>query len=174
LYDVDTTYVSARWWRHIPAGGDVFYEPPDPADNRWQRGHVVDAWYFADEQLTVWAEWYRAAAELGVPPMAMLPRDLWEWEISLTRIANLSDEQRLARVNLPVPKPGRAQWPAFQDAGEALHHEGYQGLIAPSAARPGFRVLCVFRRSREVPGTDPIPPPRLIEDPPLVPPGMTT
>jgi len=31
-------HVSARWWRHIPAGGDVYYEPPDPADNRWQRG----------------------------------------------------------------------------------------------------------------------------------------
>jgi hypothetical protein len=111
LYDVDATCVSGRWWRHIPAGGDVFYEPPDPADNRWQRGHVVDAWYFADEEPTVWAEWYRAVAELGVPP---------------------------------------------------------------AAARPGSRVLCVFRSSREVPGTDPIPPPRSIADPPLVPPGMTT
>jgi hypothetical protein len=108
LYDVDTTYLSGRWWRHIPAGGDVFYEPADPADNRWQRGHVVDAWYFADEEPTVWAEWYRAASELGVPPVAMLPRDLWQWEISLTRIADLSDPQRLARLNLPVPKPGRA------------------------------------------------------------------
>ncbi|WP_432419766.1 RES domain-containing protein [Baekduia alba] len=69
---------------------------------------------------------------------------------------------------------GRAQWPAFQVVGEALHHEGYQGLITPSAARPGSRVLCVFRSSREVPGTDPIPPPRSIDEPPLVPPGMTT
>jgi hypothetical protein len=24
------------WWRHVPAGADVDYEPPDPADNRWQ------------------------------------------------------------------------------------------------------------------------------------------
>jgi hypothetical protein len=174
LHDVDATYVSARWWRHIPAGGDVLYEPVDPADNRWQRGHVVDAWYFADEEATVWAEWYRAAAELGVPPVATLPRDLWQWEISLTHVADLSDPQRLARVSLPVPKPGRAQWPTFQSVGEALYHEGYQGLIAPSAARPSRLVLCVFRNSREVSGTNPVPPPRLVEEPPLVPSGMTT
>lgn len=172
--DVDTIHVSGTWWRHVPAGGDVFYESRDPPDNRWQRGHVVDAWYFADEPDTVWAEWYRAVADLGVPPMQQLPRDLWSWEISLTTVADLADEAKLARVGLPAPVPSRAQWPDFQGVGEVLHADGFQALVAPSAARPAHRVLCVFRTAREMPGASPIPPPETIDEPPVVPTGMTT
>ena len=172
--DVETIHVSGTWWRHIPAGGDVFHEAQDPADNRWQRGHVVDAWYFAEVPETVWAEWYRAIADLGVPPMQQLPRDLWRWEISLTTVADLSDDGKLARVGLPRLTPGRAQWPAFQAVGEALHADGFQAVMTTSAARPGYRVLCVFRTAREMPGVAPVPPPETIDDPPIVPQGMTT
>jgi hypothetical protein len=63
------------WLRHIPAGGDVFYEPAIPPDNRWQRGGVVEGLYFANREETVWAEWYRALAEAGLPPHQGLPRD---------------------------------------------------------------------------------------------------
>lgn len=161
------------WWRHIPAGGDVFYEPDDPADNRWQRGSTVDALYLGDEAATVWAEWYRFLAEAGIPPMAALPRDLWRWNIEL-EVADLSDPARLARVGLPVPKPGQLQWPMFQDVGERLYHDGWAGILAPSAARPRFLVLCVFRDSRETDGTRPMPPPTLHKYPPQVPQGMTT
>ncbi len=174
MLDVDPLSVSGSWWRHIPAGGDPLHEPEDPADNRWQRGSVIDAWYFGDEPATVWAEWYRATAALGLPPVALLPRDLWRWELKVPRVADLSDEQRLARARLPVPKPSRKQWPAFQAAGEALHAEGYDGILAPSAARPASTVICLFRSSREVPGATPVPPPERIDDPPNVPLGMTT
>lgn len=116
--DIDSTTVSGTWLRHIPAGGDVFYEPPDPADNRWQRGSVVEGLYFADGEATVWAEWYRALAEVGLPPQQGLPRDLWQWEISLADVADLSDDDRLTRVGLPALLPTRLQWPTFQpDAG---------------------------------------------------------
>ncbi|UTI63237.1 RES domain-containing protein [Paraconexibacter antarcticus] len=174
MLDVDATYVSGTWWRHVPAGGDVFYEAEVPADNRWQRGEVVDAWYHADEPATVWAEWYRALAGLGMAPGVMLPRDLWAWELSVTRVADLSDAQRLARVGLRVPRPGRTRWSAFQRVGETLFAEGYQALIAPSAARPERLVVCAFRPEREIPGARPIPPPQTIDEPPTVPTGMTT
>jgi hypothetical protein len=55
--DVDAIAVSGTWYRHIPAGGQIHYAAPDPADNRWQRGAEVDALYFADSEETVWAEW---------------------------------------------------------------------------------------------------------------------
>lgn len=176
MLDVDQTHIRGVWWRHIPAGGDVFYEPEDPADNRWQHGAVVDAWYFADEPATVWAEWYRATAALGVPPTALLPRDLWRWELKLTRVADLSDPQRLARVGLSIPKPSLREWPAFQVVGEQAHAEGYNGILAPSAARPASAVVCAFRTAREMPGTKPLPlpPPQRIDATPTVPRGMTT
>jgi RES domain-containing protein len=147
--------------------------PDDPADNRWQRGSIIPALYFADTESTVWAEWYRFLAEAGVPPMSGLPRDLWRWQIAI-EVADLSDESRLARVGLPVPRPGRFQWPAFQGVGHDLWRDGWSGVLAPSAARPEHLVLCLFREEREVPGAQPVPPPTLHEFPPPVPQGMTT
>lgn len=173
--DVDPTALSGIWWRQIPAGDDVYYEPPDPADNRWQRGEVVEALYFADSEETVWAEWYRYLAEAGLPPEQGLPRDLWRWEISLPDVADLTDEKRLARVGLPSLQPTRLQWPMFQAVGEQLHQEGWPALVSASAARPTEgKTLCVFRKAREVPGTRPVPPPTAVDDPPVVPTGMRT
>jgi RES domain len=172
--DVDETFVAGVWLRHIPAGGDVYFEPPDPADNRWQRGSVVEALYFADSEETAWAEWYRFLAEAGLPPKQGLPRDLWSWEISLPQVANLTEEPRLARVGLPGLEPTRLQWPTFQPVGEQLHDEGWPALLCASAARPAGQVLCVFRTAREVPGTKPIPPPMTVDEPPVVPTGLRT
>ena len=172
--DVDSTSLSGDWWRQIPAGADVYYQPPQPPDNRWQRGSVIEAWYLADSEETVWAEWYRYLAEAGLPPHRALPRDLWRWKVSLPEVADLSDDDRLARVDLPRLEPTRQQWPTFQPIGERLHRDGWPALVSVSAARPSGRVLCVFRTAREVPGTEPIPPPRTIDGPPVVPTGMRT
>lgn len=116
--DVDATPIAGIWFRHVPAGSDVFHEPPHPADNRWQRGSVVEALYFADSEQTVWAEWYRYLAEAALPPQQGLPRDLWRWEISLPDVADLGDDSRLARVGLPGLQPTRLHWPKFQPIGE--------------------------------------------------------
>lgn len=172
--DVDSTSLSGTWFRHIPAGGDVYDQPPEPADNRWQRGAVVEALYFADSEETAWAEWYRYLAEAALPPQQGLPRDLWRWEVSLPNVADLTDDDRLARLALPPLQPTRLQWPTFQRVGEQLHVDGWPALLSASAARPEGRALCVFRTAREVPGTRPEPPPTTVNDPPVVPPGMRT
>ncbi|HEY5942678.1 MAG TPA: RES family NAD+ phosphorylase [Solirubrobacterales bacterium] len=166
--------VSGVWSRHIPGGGDVHYWADPPADNRWQRGSVDDALYFASDEDTAWAEWYRAAAELGLPPSQLMPRDMWDWEISLPDVADMSTAKRLAKVGLALPEPTHSEWPEFQEVGEELHAEGWPALVAPSAARPQGLVLCVFRGSAIVPGTRPVPPPTTHDEPPYVPKGMST
>ena len=172
--DVDPTSLSGIWFRHIPAGADVYHRPPDPADNRWQRGAVVEALYFADRAETAWAEWYRYLAEAALPPHQALPRELWRWNISLPSVADLSSEDRLARVGLPPLQPTRHQWPVFQPVGEQLHADGWPALLSASAARPEGRTLCVFRTSRKVPGAEPQPPPTIMPEPPVVPTGLRT
>ncbi len=59
-------------------------------------------------------------------------------------MADLGDGDRLARVGLALPAPGRKTWRPYQTVGEQLWREGWAGLVAPSAARPEGRVLCVF------------------------------
>ncbi|HZQ26316.1 MAG TPA: RES family NAD+ phosphorylase, partial [Acidimicrobiales bacterium] len=142
-------------------------------DGRWQRGAVVEVFYLADSEETAWAEWYRALVELGLPPHRSLPRDLWAFRVSAT-VADLSSAPRLAAVGLSPPRPGRSQWPAYQRVGEQLAADGWRGLLAPSAARPEGRVLCLFRNDDPLRGATPLPPPEHVVDAPAPPRGMTT
>jgi RES domain-containing protein len=162
------------WWRHAPLAADPWHLPAIPASNRWQRGERVAALYLADSPATVWAEWYRHLAERALEPLAALPRKLWRWEVDLPRIADLRDGDALTALGLSAPRPGHDDWPPFQRAGEALHAAGWAALVAPSAARPAGRVLCVFRAVPRPHGVRPCPPPERVDVPPAPPRGMTT
>lgn len=155
-------------------GADPRARPHPPPDNRWQRGDVVDALYLADAEPTLWAEWYRHLAEAGIPPLYQLPRDVWSFEIGRLTIADLTTDERLVRVGLDRPRPGRHGWPSFQAIGETLHREGWGGLLSPSAARPDGLVLCLFiPPGMPLPAT-PKPPPEVVREPPVPPTGMRT
>lgn len=157
----------------MPAGGDPLWQPPHPANGRWQRGDIVAGVYLADEPDTAWAEWYRALAALALPPDDGLPRDLWACRVDLT-VADLSTTSRLAAVGLDAPRPRRSEWPNYQRVGERLYAAGWSGLLAPSAARPAGRALCVFRPTERIGGVTLLPPPRHVERAPAPPRGMTT
>jgi hypothetical protein len=148
---------------------------PAPApNNRWQRGTVVDALYLADGEQTLWAEWYRSLAEAGLPPLQQLPRDVWRYRPRGLEVADLGDEHGLGRVGLTPPVPGRKTWRPYQAIGEQLWREGWPGLVAPSAARPTGRVLCVYV---DDPGSLPVRPfgrSRVVREPPAPPKGMRT
>jgi len=64
---------AGEWFRHVPHGADPRSRPRPPSDSRWQRGYVIDALYLADDEQTVWAEWYRHPAEPRVPPIQPPP-----------------------------------------------------------------------------------------------------
>jgi RES domain-containing protein len=163
------------FFRHVPAGGAPLYRPERPADGRWQRGQVVEGFYLASDEQTAWAEWYRALAELAVPPMRQMPRDLWRFEVELEGVADLSDARKLAAVGLPLPEPSRKQWPRFQALGEALAAGGWTGILYPSAARSGSKVaLCVFRGAGGLTGIEPLGSPVRYEEPPALPSGLRT
>lgn len=54
--DVDEDTIHGIFVRHIPGNADPLYQPPDPADGRWQHGATAGAWCFSDEPATAWAE----------------------------------------------------------------------------------------------------------------------
>jgi RES domain-containing protein len=161
------------WWRQVAAGLDPLELREPPADGRWQRGEVVAALYLADTEGTVWAEWYRALAERAVPPRVWLPCDLWRFRVELADVADLSDERRVAGLGLGMPVPGRGSWPPYQELGERLAREGFGGIVAPSAARPEGRVLCVFRAAEPPEGVRRAGRTR-IDEPPIPPRGIRT
>jgi hypothetical protein len=176
--DVDAVAIrQRRWWRHTVHGADPRARRLPPPDGRWQRGAIVEALYLASDEATVWAEWYRHLAEAGIPPNQQMPRDLWSWAVDPgLEVADLTSLDRLKRVDLSIPRPGRTTWPLYQELGETLWREGWPGLLAPSAARPqDGLVLCLFLGGADrVPVARPLPRPRVVRQPPAPPPGMTT
>jgi hypothetical protein len=165
--DVDRIDVDCVWCRHLPHGGSVWWRSEPPPDGRWQRGSAVAGFYLADSRETAWAEWYRQIDELALRPANQLPRDLWRFEVETDGIADLQSDAQLARVGLAAPLPRRHGWPAFQEVGEQLHAEGWNGVRAPSAARPGSgEILCLFREADKVDGVRPLPPPIIQRIPP--------
>jgi RES domain-containing protein len=142
-------------------------------DGRWQRGEAVRALYLADESATAIAEWYRLLAERGLPPARAIPHDHHIWEIHL-ELVDLSTPERLARLGLDAPRPGRRTWPPYQAVGEQLFRVGYAGILAPSAARPQALIGAIFDRGAWPPdGCRPITAIEITEAPPP-PTGMTT
>jgi RES domain-containing protein len=170
--DVDPTPVRGVWFRHVPAGGERLFRPERPGDGRWQHGEIVEGFYLADSEETAWAEWYRALAEVAIPPMRQLPRDLWSFELELEAVADLSAAERLARVDLPVPVPDRRQWPSFQSVGETLFADGWAGILYPAAARGGALALCLFRTGDRLSGVRPLAPSVRHDEPPPPPRGL--
>ena len=160
--------------RHLPHGAHPRLRPQPPGDNRWQRGGVVDALYLADDESTLWAEWYRHLAERGLPPTRQLPRAVWRHRVPTIEVADLRVATRLARVGLTVPAPGRAGRKPFQRVGETLWKEGWPGLVAPSAARPDGLILCLFIQSPDLLPAQPMGRPRVVREPPVPPTGMRT
>ncbi len=171
---VERVSVAGSWWRQTPHGSDPLWLSSPPASGRWQRGKKVAGVYLADEAPTAWAEWYRVLAEIALPPTHGMPRDLWRWTVAMGDIADLSTPAKLARLELPPPRPGRGTWASFQAAGESLHERGYRGVLYPSAARPGHQALCLFRDGILIRGAEPERPPVTHRDPPAPPTGMRT
>lgn len=134
----------------------------------------MDALYLARDEETLWAEWYRHLAERGLPPLRAVPRDVWRFRVPALRVADLSEADRLAEAGLELPKPGRGTWRAYQRVGESLWRDGWQGLLAPSAARPQGLVLCLFVADPVRLPARPLRPPRTVAEPPAPPQGMRT
>ncbi|HLB44155.1 MAG TPA: RES family NAD+ phosphorylase [Candidatus Limnocylindrales bacterium] len=156
-------------------GADALALTPEPADGRWQRGEAVRALYLADSETTAWAEWYRHSSELGVAPQTRLPRVMWRFEVDLEDVADLTDPAQLAAHGVDHLLPTRRQWPLTQPIGEAYWRAGRRGLLAPSAAHVGGRVLVIFRPTAEAPaGVEQVPRPRRYRELPPLPTGLRT
>ena len=166
--------MAGTWYRHVPAGAAPMPGRPAP-DGRWQRGEQVAGLYLAQDPDTVWAEWYRALAELGEPPDSRLPRDLWALLASqLEQVADLSAPAALRALGLPDMLPDRSQWPGFQDAGARLAQDGFRAVLFRSSARPAGLCLCVFATEEGFAGITPVEPPERVPAAPAPPRGMRT
>jgi RES domain-containing protein len=104
-----------------------------------------------------------------------LPRDLWKFEVDLRDVADLTPDGVLSGYGITTLSPSRGQWSETQPIGEAAWRAGATGVLAPSAAHVGGRVLAVFRtHPGKLTGLKPIRPPRRYAELPPLPRGLRT
>jgi hypothetical protein len=128
--------------------------------------------YLANSPETAWAEFYRAAAELGTPPMRMFPRRLWRLAVKLAEVVDLREPAALDQLGLPPLSPSSTEWPVFQAVGERLALAGVEGLLYRSSAHTDGICLCLFEPAlSNVRATAE---PELVAEPPPVPRGLRT
>lgn len=110
---------------------------------RWNPPGVA-ALYCALDRETVADEWYRAAGRQGLRPEDFLPRTLHRLEVSLTALLDLRGLSARKVVGLGEPQLRGSDLRACQAVGDAAHHLGLEGIIAPSAAGPGVALAVLF------------------------------
>jgi RES domain-containing protein len=167
-------HVQGTWWRITRAATDPLFWSAEPSDGRWQKGSVIRALYLGDSEATCWAEWYRHTSEAGVPPEQRLPAAIWRMEVDVDEVADLTAPGILAGEGIARLDPTRRQWPKTQPIGVSLWREGARGVLAPSAAREGGRVLAIFRPAESIDGVRAVPPPKRYSKLPALPPGLRT
>jgi hypothetical protein len=91
--------------------------------------------------------------------------------LELRLLFNLRNNNGSRSLAQPRPPRRRTRLSASR---RAAVREGWVWLLAPNAARPAGRVLCLFRGKHDVHGATPLSPPRLIPEPPPPPTGPRT
>ena len=72
-----------------------------------------------------------------------MPRHLLEYEVELSALLDLTDEATLEAVGLSEAQVRSDDATPCQEVGEAAHHLGREGILAPSATGVGD-VLALF------------------------------
>jgi RES domain-containing protein len=118
--------------------------PPDrpaPTEGRYHRRGEPWPLYASLEPSTAWAEW-RAATHGAIDPGAERRR-LWEIRVDDLAVLDLRDPDVLDNLGVALADLTGARG-AAQDLAARAHAAGAEGMIVPSAARPGHWNLVVF------------------------------
>jgi RES domain-containing protein len=110
---------------------------------RWNPRNSFAVLYLGIDRATVIDEFRRHAARQGRSPADFLPRAFYVYEVELSELLDLRDRGRRESLDLDDEALRADDLTTCQRIGEAAHHAGREGIIAPSAAGAGT-VVAVF------------------------------
>lgn len=119
---------------------------------RWNPAQSFSTLYLGTERRTATAEFERLLRQQGVSLADVLPRCLFRYEVKLRNVLDLRDSATLALVGLTEDDIAAEPRSKCQQVGEAAHHCGREGIIAPSAT--GFGSVLAVYIDRLMPGSE--------------------
>ncbi len=110
---------------------------------RWNPPNSFATLYLALSVEAAAAELHRLAARAGREVDDFMPRHLLAFDVELNAILDLTDTEAALAVGLDSAQFQADDATRCQEVGEAAHHLGREGILAPSATGTGT-VLAVF------------------------------
>lgn len=137
--------LSTRLWRVVTDGRDPLQ--PGRAGGRWDDG-TFDVLYTSSERDGALAEtWFHAARGQPIPPSKPTKR-IYQLEVELNRVLNLSGEGRLAALGVDMQRYGQlsylqrgGEYPTTQQIGEVAFFYEYEAIVVPNARWPTSNVV---------------------------------
>jgi RES domain-containing protein len=113
---------------------------------RWNPPQSFATLYLGCERDTVIAEFSRVVERSGRAPSDFLPRRFYRYAVQLAGLLDLRVPGNSEALGLTDEAMSSDELRPCQAVGDAAHHLGREGIIAPSAAGPGTVVAVFFDR----------------------------
>lgn len=121
-----------------------FWARPNTAPGRWHYAGQEATQYLALHPDGAWAELARAENLRSDNDLALVRMPIWAARISEHGIVDYRDFARAEEAGLPPDALVDDDYTRCQAEGQRLRELGYRGVLAPSAALPGFLNLTLF------------------------------
>lgn len=152
-FEVETpTRLSAKLWRIVTEGRDPLQ--PGRAGGRWDDGSF-DVLYTSSERDGACAEsWFHLTHGQPIPPSKTNKR-IFQLEVELSRVLDLSGEGQLAALGVDMQLYGRlsyaqrgGEYPTTQQIGEVAFFYEYEAIVVPNARWPTSNVVILTEHLR--------------------------
>ena len=136
--------LSGRFWHQGPTRHPLgSFADPAVTDGRYHRVGGTGVWYASDREQTAWAELFRHFTSTGVDPFEVRRR-VGAAEVHDLEVLDLCDASVRAALGVGYDDLVGDDHVKSQEVAERARAEGYEGLLAPSAAVHGGKTLVVF------------------------------
>lgn len=145
VHDVLPRPVALRCWRQCSPRRSLAPVPGRTPSypGRYHRPGSLNVCYLSDRETAAWAEYFRHTAGLGVAA-AEVRRRVGRLRVELDAVLDLTDPDVRRSVGVSSGQLVGEDHAGCQDLALSAAAAGFHGILAPSAALPGRRMLVVL------------------------------
>jgi len=121
-----------------------FWVRPNSEPGRWHRSGDGPTQYLSTTVEGAWSELIRAEGLRSDIEVSLVRMPMWVAELRIQRLADYRTFDAAQEAGFPPDALVDDDYSRCQEEGRRLRSEGFQGVLAPSAALPGAVNLTIF------------------------------
>jgi RES domain-containing protein len=136
--------LSGTFWHQAgPGWKPLSFADPATVDSRYSPEGAAGAWYGSSQEQGAWAEFLRHFTQAISP--AEVKRRMARVRVTDLAVLNLTDANVVRTLGVDPNDLTSDDTSTCQTLARQAVADGYEGILAPSAALPGRRTLAVFQ-----------------------------